>query len=175
MDERPTSRKEATMPITFETSGSSKTPDDVASALTSLATLDMEHFHKTAGKILVGSIRKGVQQSGKDVRGNPFKALAASTQQSARPRPKPGAKKISQRVRGPGHILEDTNSGKMLKALTFRADANEAVVYFEQGYGLLAKWHNEGTKGPYPIRAKHGKSLRLPLVTGVMQSPKKTK
>ena len=133
-----------------------------------LAVLDKTTFHRDAARRVRTRILERTRKRGVDVNGRPFTPLKESTIRSARPKPKCGQKRLPARVRGPGHILEDT--GRMLKALTYAWSAQSGRVFFsDPGAERIASYHNSGTQ-PYTILPGGGECqatvLRIPIVAG---------
>lgn len=133
-----------------------------------LGHFDRTLFHRDAARRVRTRILERTRQRGVDVHGRPFRPLASSTIRSARPKPKCGQKRLPRRVRGPGHILEDT--GQMLRSLTYAWSARSGRVFFDDPEAeRIASYHNSGTK-PYTILPGGGECratvLRIPIVAG---------
>lgn len=56
-----------------------------------------------------------------------------------------------------------TRTGQLEQSIGWRPEGDGAVVYANAEYALYIE---EGTKGPYPIRPKHRKALRIPVPGG---------
>lgn len=124
---------------------------------------------RKAAKAQIKSIRDRTIIEQRDINGIPFKPLAALTQRASSPRPRPGARKLAQSIRGGINVLTEATSafggsglGSMLKNMVSRVEGNMFRIFFKTDKAdLKAHIHNQGTGTVERIAKK--RFMRIPI------------
>lgn len=100
---------------------------------------------KVFGVVLLQNVQQTFREGGRPQ----WKALASST--------------LAARREGGGGAKPLLNTGALQRSFDVRTTEREAILYSNSP---IARFQNDGTRGPYEIRPKNGKALALPFLPG---------